>query len=479
MYTIDGVNANQIQFTTSLLNGVVSNNSTATVEVRDILSALESGTAITSLGLQSNGIDSSILMLHEETDRTPSGEYQMFSASTEGGIDGQRITLDTTPLIFAQNSSNTITIPAGNWVSSLRLQSAALPASFSSTGEDMIFHFNTNTAIQDNSEGTASADLEGCDPVLLSPIPISASSDDAEQTNPSGTTSTSSSDLEMPYDSSTNQYVGMRFTNVQVPRNAIILQSYITFTADSTDSSSITIRFTGEATDDSTTFTDTSNNLSTGPRPRTTASANWTPTSWSNNQVYSTPNTLLNPIIQEIVNRGGWNSGNDLNIFVDRISASSSQKRNADSYDQGSGYPTLTIEYALSAGGGAPTYLPTGGPHGSGAYDFTSANTCFRSSNNVSSGDGNNLGSAPHSTTMWFKTNAIVGSTDQYLASWDDNGVSGDYARIYLAGNTGQVVFQFNTGGSDTSTCTSTGRFDDQQWYHLSAIELEPILTVV
>ncbi|MCV0411637.1 LamG-like jellyroll fold domain-containing protein [Nitrosarchaeum sp.] len=474
VYTIDGVDADQITFTTSLQNGISTNTSTAVVEVRDILSALESGTAISSLGLQSNGIDSSILLFHRETDRTPSARYQMFSASADGGSNGQRITLDTTPAIFfAQNTSNTVTIPAGDWVSSLRLQSGAVPASLVGDGEDMLFHFNTNSAIQDNSEGTANADLEGCNPILVGPIAISASSDDAEQTNPSGTTNINNDDLEMPYDGSTNQYVGMRFTNIPIPRDAIITQAYITFTADFTDSSAITLRFNAQATDDATTFTATSNNLSpppSGSRTRTTASATWSPGSWNNNNDYSTPTNLLNPVIQEIVNRPGWISGNDINIFVERVSASSSEKRRADSWDNGSGAPRLTIEYSI-ANGGPPVYSSIGGPHNSGAYNYGVGNACFRSITDVSSGNGNHLGSAPHSTALWFKTNAVVGSIDQYFVSWDDNAVSGDYARIYLEANTGKVVFKYSTSGStDVTTCTSTSRYDDGQWYHVAAI---------
>ncbi len=474
IYTVEGVDSNLISFTTSLQNGVSSNNATSTVEIRDILSALESGTAITSQGLQSNSITSDVLIFHQETDRTPATSYQMFSASPDGGNNGQKIDLDTTtPNFFTQNGTNIINIPAGNWVTSLRLQSEALPTSLKNEGEDMIFHFNTNTAIQDNSEGTASADLEGCGVTALAPIPIITSTDDAEQTNPSGTATTDSDDLEMPYDGSTNQYVGMRFQNVQIPKNAIVTKAYLTFMADSTDSSNITLKINAQATDDATTFSATSNNLSPSTRPRTTASVNWTPSSWSNNVAYSTSDTLLNPVIQEIVNRAGWVSGNDINIFIERVSASSSEKRRSDSFDHGSGIPTLTLEYSMS-GAGSPSYLSTGGPHGSGAYSFNGVNQCFRSVNNVSSSDGNNLFTAPHTTALWFKTNAAVGATEQHIVSWDGNGVcpSCDYSRIYLEGTTGKLVFQFNMdlGVSDTSTCKTVSRYDDLQWYHVVAV---------
>jgi len=475
VYTISGVNADQITFTTSLTNGVPTNTATSTVKVRDIVSSLTSGTALSSIGLSSNSIDSHVLLFHQETDRTPLTSYQMFSASPDGGNNGLTIDLDTViPNFFTRNyTSSSISIPAGNWISSLRLQSEAMPTSLKDEGEDMIFHFNTNSAIQDNSEGNASADLEGCGVIALAPIPIIASTDDAEQTNPSGTTSTNSNDLEMPYDGSTNQYVGMRFQNVQIPKNAIITKAYLTFKADFSDSATITLKINGQATDDATTFSATSNNLSPSTRPRTTASVDWIPDPWINNNSYSTPDTLLNPIIQEIVNRAGWISDNDINIFIERVSASSGEKRRSDSYDNGSGAPVLTLEYSAS-GAGSPTYTANGGPHGSGAYIFNGVNQCFRSVNNVSSTNGNDLFTAPHTTALWFKTGATIGATDQYMLSWDGDGVcpSCDYARVYLQANTGKLVFQFNMnqGGGDTSTCISTSRYDDLQWYHVVAI---------
>ncbi|MCV0411557.1 LamG-like jellyroll fold domain-containing protein [Nitrosarchaeum sp.] len=474
-YTIEGINSNQIHFTTSLENGIPSNTATTTVEVRDILSALESGTAISSLGLQSNGVDSSILILHEETDRTPSGQYQMFSASPDGGSNGLKIDLDSTPATFFTNTgSNEINIPAGDWVTSLRLQSEAMPDSLVGEGEDMIFHFNTNSEVQDNSEGSSDRDIQGC-ASFTETVQVNSSSDDAEQRNPSGTTDTGSSDLEMPYDGNEDQYVGMRFTNIDIPKNAIISKAYLTFRADSSDSDSITLKFDAEATDDATTFSESSNNLSPSNRPRTSASANWSPENWSNNNYYSTPDTLLNSVIQEIVNRAGWNNNQDINIFVERVSGSSNDKRRADSYDTGGGSdaPILTIEYSVS-GAESPTYSANGGPHGSGAYVFNGVNTCFRSINDVSSSNGNDITSKPDTTTLWFKTAAAVGSTDQHMVAFEGSGTcpSCDYYRIFLEANTGKVVFEFNmdVGGSDTTTCKSVNRYDDQQWYHIAAV---------
>ncbi|MFI5407166.1 MAG: hypothetical protein ACHQ1D_11740, partial [Nitrososphaerales archaeon] len=224
VYTISGVNADQIVFTASLLNGIATNEATSTVEVRDIVSALESGTAISSQGLGSNAIDSHILLFHQETDRTPSTSYQMYSASSDGGSNGLKIELDsTTPNFFTNNGSSTIDIPAGDWITSLRLQSEALPTSLKDEGENLIFHFNANEVNPDNSESTATADLEGCGPVTWTQK-ILSSADDAEQQGTS--VDSGGSDLELSLDGNTANLVGMRFTSVTIPQGSTIQSAY-------------------------------------------------------------------------------------------------------------------------------------------------------------------------------------------------------------------------------------------------------------
>src|SRR5439155_3632165 len=65
-------------------------------------------------------------------------------------------------------------------------------------------------------------------------VRVSASSDDAEEQS-SGTVSLTSSDLELVYDGN-NQTVGMRFTGVNIPRGATIVNAYVQFQVDETNS---------------------------------------------------------------------------------------------------------------------------------------------------------------------------------------------------------------------------------------------------
>ncbi|NJK78107.1 MAG: hypothetical protein HC944_04645, partial [Nanoarchaeota archaeon] len=273
-YTIEGVNTNQIHFTTSLENGISGNNVTTTVEVRDILSALESGTALTSLGLQSNGIDASILMFHDETDRTPSGEYQMFSASPDGGSNGLKIDLDaTSPSFLTQTTSNTVNVPAGDWVSSLRLQSEPMPSSLLSEGEDMIFHFSTNNSIQDNSEGTSDADLEGCGVYTWS-ARIATGDDDGEERVSNGNVDVNSSDLEMPYDGGNEQIIGLYYPNISIPQGATIQSAEIEFESDENQGGTTHLRIRAEDSNNAATI-DHNDNYNISDRPDTSEYILW------------------------------------------------------------------------------------------------------------------------------------------------------------------------------------------------------------
>jgi len=123
-------------------------------------------------------------------------------------------------------------------------------------------------------------------------------------------------------------------------------------------------------------------------------------------------------------------------------------------------------------GGGNPTWVTDSGPHGSGSYQFDGLDDCFQSSNNVSSGDGNDIEHDPDTTALWFKTDGTV-TSEQYMVYWDGAGTcpNCDYYKIALD-STGKVVFEFDTTTSSggTSTCTSTNQYDDDVWYHVTAV---------
>ncbi|MEK6752903.1 MAG: hypothetical protein AABZ00_11640 [Chloroflexota bacterium] len=191
-------------------------------------------------------------------------------------------------------------------------------------------------------------------------IPIASNSDDAEE-SASGSVSLSSSDLELIRDAD-NQQVGLRFTNVTIPQGTTILNAYIQFTVDETTSEATTLTLQGEANDNPVTFGySTSNKIST--RPPTTSSVAWNPSAWLtlNESGTNQRTTDLTLIIQEIVNRSGWNSGNALAILM-----TGTGKRVAVAYEGGANSaPRLHVEYTTSSAATAtpaPTNTPTNTP---------------------------------------------------------------------------------------------------------------------
>jgi hypothetical protein len=128
---------------------------------------------------------------------------------------------------------------------------------------------------------------------------------------------------------------------VNVPHNATIVNAWVQFKVDEVGSSATSLTFHGQAADNAAAFTTSSNNVSS--RPKTAASVGWAPAAWTTvgqaGPAQQTPN--LATIIQEIVNRPGWVSGNALALIVTGTGA-----RVADSFDgDAAGAALLHVEY--------------------------------------------------------------------------------------------------------------------------------------
>lgn len=168
---------------------------------------------------------------------------------------------------------------------------------------------------------------------------IAQSSDDAEQQSFTGAMNLTSSDLEMVTDG-TSQFVGMRFQNINLPQGASIISAHLEFESEEVNFNNTSITFVGEAVDSSSTFITTSFNISL--RPQTTASITWSLIpEWSVGLLYDSPD--LSAIIQEIVDRPQWSSGNPLSI----IAFGGFGERTAFSFDGDSTKaPVLVVEYS-------------------------------------------------------------------------------------------------------------------------------------
>ncbi len=133
----------------------------------------------------------------------------------------------------------------------------------------------------------------------------------------------------------------MRFNGVDIPQGATIVNAYIQFQADETNSEATSLTIEGEDIDNAPTFTASDGDISS--RTRTTASALWSPVSWTTVGEAGPDQRTSNvgPVIQEIVNRSGWSSGNSLVIII-----TGTGTRVAEAYDGvPAGAPLLHVEY--------------------------------------------------------------------------------------------------------------------------------------
>ena len=192
----------------------------------------------------------------------------------------------------------------------------------------------------------------GATPVTISKR-VATGTDDAEQYQSGGTMYLNSTDLELVNDGTTigNQTVGLRFTGMTIPKGAVITSAYIQFTADEKGKSATSLVIAGQSADNPTTFTSALNNITS--RTRTTATVSWAPASWSTiGQAAAAQKTPdIKAVVQEIVNRAGWVSGNSMVMIV-----TGTGKRTAEAYEgSASQAPQLIVTYTMPLARGVVT----------------------------------------------------------------------------------------------------------------------------
>jgi hypothetical protein len=170
---------------------------------------------------------------------------------------------------------------------------------------------------------------------------IAVGADDAEE-SATGTVSTGNKDLELVQEK-TLQTVGLRFRGLALPQGATIVSATVQFKADETDAVATDLTFRAQAADNAPTFVNTVTNISS--RPTTTASAVWSPPPWNlvGEAGPAQRTSDISAVVQEVVDRPGWASGNALVLVV-----TGSGKRVAFSFNgDAAGAPMLRVSYIL------------------------------------------------------------------------------------------------------------------------------------
>lgn len=172
---------------------------------------------------------------------------------------------------------------------------------------------------------------------------ITTGSDDAEEFVSTTVVTLNSTDLEIGMDGTSAQIIGLRFPNITIPKNATITNAYIQFETDVAWSNATSAVIHGENVDNSLTFTATNGNISS--RSKTTTSVNWIPVAWNTvDEKQNTPD--IKNIIQDIVNRSGWASGNALSLLI----TGSAGTREAEAFEgESAAAPRLYVTYSICA----------------------------------------------------------------------------------------------------------------------------------
>ncbi len=170
------------------------------------------------------------------------------------------------------------------------------------------------------------------------------------QTKTVGDIDWNSSDLEFGYESTTQdpQLVGLRFTNISIPKGSLIKKAYIQFTVDATsknaDPCRVVIKYEPVANAsalDSTKFNLTNRSKSSDSVVWNVGGSGWT-TVGSAGVDQRTAD--LSALITQIINQNGWNSGNALTFFLQGTGT-----REVESFDgDAPKAPLLVIEYVAA-----------------------------------------------------------------------------------------------------------------------------------
>jgi hypothetical protein len=123
---------------------------------------------------------------------------------------------------------------------------------------------------------------------------------------------------------------GLRFRRVAIPQGAIILYAYVEVESDANLAlDDVNVNIAADDVDNSAIFSTYANYIG---RVRTGAIVAWNAVAhWVAGTHYQTP--AITAVVQEIISRPGWVSGNDLSILIDNNASTAGSGRNMVSWD--------------------------------------------------------------------------------------------------------------------------------------------------
>ena len=165
------------------------------------------------------------------------------------------------------------------------------------------------------------------------------SGDDAEQVGTD--VNIIDADLDIGFDSeeSSDQTIGLRFQEIDIPNAATILSAEIAFTSKGISDGAAEFTIKGIDEDEIVQFSNTPDDITS--RTTTTASVAWVAEDWSTADANFTTDDITS-IVQEIVDRAGWTSGSSMGFIIEQVTGT----RIAETADgDASKSPRLNIIY--------------------------------------------------------------------------------------------------------------------------------------
>lgn len=151
-------------------------------------------------------------------------------------------------------------------------------------------------------------------------------------------------------------YAGWRFQNVTIPVGATVASATLELRSWGSGTTSFTTVIRAQAADSASAFSTSSYNISN--RTRTTAQVSWatSSTSYSDGQIMTSPSFAS--VVQEVIDRSGWASGNSLVIIAQGTAGSKGVYKRAGNTSYAA---KLSVTYTTS-GGGKTVLLVTQNP---------------------------------------------------------------------------------------------------------------------
>ncbi len=207
-------------------------------------------------------------------------------------------------------------------------------------------------------------------------VAVATNNDDADEK------SNGDIDRDKEYLRINDRTIGLRFQDVSIPQGATVTSATITLNSWDDKDKEGSVKIYGHDIDNSGSISSNDDDIT--DRTKTSSKVTWTFTEWDEDVDYNTPSIAT--VVQEIVNRNGWSSGNDMMFIIEK---NSGKKRKVTARDYSSSYaPELTITYSSDVEeGGSSSFIvlaDTSCHSGSNVSGNISRSVTFNSGGNTS-----------------------------------------------------------------------------------------------